>query len=307
MFFSKKHKKDKHKEDSSSQDGLSQTDTNSNISDKQNQNSKKMQSAPKSDSITHARQVGLLTDVGQKREVDEDSIMAVKISTGINSENNLFHILVVADGMGGHARGEEASKIALNAISKTVIPRLFDNVPYTRLLEEGIQSANSNILEHVANNPEAHGMGTTSVCAIVKDNKVHIANIGDSRAYVISTDQIRRITKDHSYVQALVDDGKITKEEAYTHPKKNIITQAIGAASTAEPDTMQLTLADDEHLLLCCDGVIAHLSDEDIQNAVIKYANPQEACRRIIDVANKRGGTDNISVVLLSSEIRDIE
>ena len=248
----------------------------------------------------HLRRTGMLSDIGRKRKIDEDAIMAAKVSANANSESSVCHILAVADGMGGHAKGEEASKIALNAISRTAISRIHDGVPLTNLLEEGIKNANSDILEHIEKNPQSQGMGTTAVCAIVKDDKVHLANIGDSRAYVISADEIRRVTKDHSYVQMLIDEGKITEKQAQNHPKKNIITQAIGAGPTAEPDMMQLKLAKDEHLLLCCDGVMAHLSDDDIQNSVIKHADPQEACQSIIDTANERGGTDNISVVLLS-------
>ena len=248
----------------------------------------------------HLRRMGMLTDIGRKRKIDEDSIMAAEVSTSVNLESSTFHILVVADGMGGHAKGEEASKIALNAVSRTAISGLLDGVSFTRLLEEGIQNANSDILEQVEKNPQSQGMGTTAVCAIVKDDDVHLANIGDSRAYAISKDEIRRVTKDHSYVQMLVDEGKITEEQAQNHPKKNVILQAIGAGPTAEPDMMQLKLAGDEHLLLCCDGVMAHLSDDDIQNAVTKHADPQDACQSIVDTANERGGTDNISVVLLS-------
>ncbi len=304
MFFRKKHQKSDPGEVLPFTDDSLDAGIKTVSSRQQNQQSEETPatlSLP--DPITRPRRIGLLTDVGRKRKIDEDSIMAAELSMGVNSESSTFRILVVADGMGGHAKGEEASKMALNTISKTVIPHLLDGVPYTRFLEEGIQNANSDILDHVAKNPQSHGMGTTAVCAIVKDNEVHLANIGDSRAYVVSAEEIRRVTKDHSYVQALVDEGKITEEQAQTHPKKNVITQAIGASSTAEPDTMRLTLAEDEHLLLCCDGVIAHLSDNDIRKAVVKYADPQEACRQIVDTANKRGGTDNISVVLLSSSI----
>ena len=247
------------------------------------------------------RTIGMLTDVGKVRTIDEDSILAADLSFGVNSESSKFLLLAVADGMGGHAKGEEASKIALNAIARTVIPELFNDTPFTELLEKGIQNANQDILDYTAKYPESSGMGTTSVCAVVKGNEVHLANVGDSRAYVISDDEIRGVTKDHSYVQALVDEGKITQAEAREHPKKNIITKAVGISPSVEADKLKLTLDSDESLLLCCDGVIAHLTDEDIHKIINDSPNPQSACQKIVDITNERGGSDNISLIILSA------
>lgn len=252
-----------------------------------------------------ARKIGMLTDVGQVRTVDEDSILAADLSFGVNSESSKFLLLAVADGMGGHAKGEEASKIALNAIARAVIPDLLNNTPFTKILEKGIQNANQDILDYTAKNPEASGMGTTSVCAVVKDNQIHLANVGDSRAYRVSDDEICRVTKDHSYVQALIDEGEITEEQAREHPRKNEITRAVGIMPSIEVDTMKLTLDSDESLLLCCDGVIAHLSDDDIHKIIRDSPDPQTACQEIVDMANERGGSDNISLIILSSEGSD--
>ena len=256
-------------------------------------------------SAEKARKIGMLTDVGQVRPVDEDSILAADLSFGVNSESSKFLLLAVADGMGGHAKGEEASKIALNAIARAVIPDLLNNTPFTKILEKGIQNANQDILDYTAENPEASGMGTTSVCAVVKDNQIHLANVGDSRAYRVSDDEICRVTKDHSYVQALIDEGDITEEQAREHPRKNEITRAVGIMPSIEVDTMKLTLDSDESLLLCCDGVIAHLSDDDIHKIIRDSADPQTACQEIVDMANERGGSDNISLIILSSEGSD--
>ena len=247
------------------------------------------------------RKIGMLTDVGKVRTIDEDSILAADLSFGVNSKSSKFLLLAVADGMGGHAKGEEASKIALNAIARTVIPELFNDTPFTELLEKGIQNANQDILDYTAKYPESSGMGTTSVCAVVKGNEVHLANVGDSRAYVVSDDEIRGVTKDHSYVQALVDEGKITQAEAREHPKKNIITKAVGISPSVEADKSILTLGSDESLLLCCDGVIAHLTDEDIHKIINDSPDPQSACQKIVDTANERGGSDNISLIILSA------
>ena len=258
-------------------------------------------------SAEKARKIGMLTDVGQVRTVDEDSILAADLSFGVNSESSKFLLLAVADGMGGHAKGEEASKIALNAIARAVIPDLLNNTPFTKILEKGIQNANQDILDYTAENPEASGMGTTSVCAVVKDNQIHLANVGDSRAYRVSDDEICRVTKDHSYVQALIDEGEITEEQAREHPRKNEITRAVGIMPSIEVDTMKLTLDSDESLLLCCDGVIAHLSDDDIHKIIRDSPDPQTACQEIVDMANERGGSDNISLIILSSEGSDIK
>ena len=256
-------------------------------------------------SAEKARKIGMLTDVGQVRTVDEDSILAADLSFGVNSESSKFLLLAVADGMGGHAKGEEASKIALNAIARAVIPDLLNNTPFTKILEKGIQNANQDILDYTAKNPEASGMGTTSVCAVVKDNQIHLANVGDSRAYRVSDDEICRVTKDHSYVQALIDEGEITEEQAREHPRKNEITRAVGIMPSIEVDTMKLTLDSDESLLLCCDGVIAHLSDDDIHKIIRNSPDPQTACQEIVDMANERGGSDNISLIILLSEGSD--
>ena len=250
-------------------------------------------------SAEKARKIGMLTDVGQVRTVDEDSILAADLSFGVNSESSKFLLLAVADGMGGHAKGEEASKIALNAIARAVIPDLLNNTSFTKILEKGIQNANQDILDYTAENPEASGMGTTSVCAVVKDNQIHLANVGDSRAYRVSDDEICRVTKDHSYVQALIDEGDITEEQAREHPRKNEIIRAVGIMHSIEVDTMKLTLDSDESLLLCCDGVIAHLSDDDIHKIIRDSPDPQTACQEIVDMANERGGSDNISLIIL--------
>ena len=148
-------------------------------------------------------------------------------------------------------------------------------------------------------------MGTTAVHAIVQDNDdVTLANVGDSRAYVISdTTGIRQETKDHSFVQELVDKHEITEDQARDHPDKNVITKAVGISSSLEADIKTVHLENDESLLLCCDGVIAHLSDDDIKKIVQETPDPQHACKKIVDMANDRGGSDNISLIILSKPL----
>ena len=243
--------------------------------------------------------IGLLTDVGRKRQIDEDSILALESVSGFESKINQKFLFVLADGMGGHAKGEVASKMAVTTMVEKLCPVMLSQTNYASEISNAIQEANLKILQYTLDHTEAEGMGTTVVCAIV-DGSTHLANVGDSRAYVISSDEIRRVTKDHSYVQELVDRGEMSQEEAISHPKKNVITRAVGAYAEVKVDTMKLTLDDDESLLLCCDGLIIHVQDEEIKEIVVNASHPQEACKKLVDLANERGGKDNISVILLS-------
>jgi len=255
------------------------------------------------------RIVGSLSDVGKVRETDEDFVSLLKLSGAFGT----VHILLVADGMGGHAKGEVASKLAtkemcklwVESFSKIAILELFNETDFESVLEKGIKKANEEILEYTSKNPEASGMGTTTVCAIVDElGRVTIANVGDSRAYVISDKSgIRQETKDHSFVQELLDKNEINEEEARNHPNKNIITKAVGLSPSLEPDIKTVQLKNDESLLLCCDGVNAHLSDDDIKKIVQETPNPQYACKKIVDMANDRGGSDNISLIILSKPL----
>lgn len=246
--------------------------------------------------------IGLLSDIGKRRPVDEDSILALESISVFESKADSKFLLALADGMGGHSKGEVGSRIAINAIAEKLYPKLLSKINYANEIKNAINVANTRILDYTDEHREAHGMGTTVVCAVVEGNAVYLGNVGDSRAYVISKDEIRRITKDHSYVQELVDKGEITQKEAASHEQKNVITRAVGIYSEIETDTMKLTLSDDEYLLLCCDGQLIHVEDKELQKIVINANSVQEACQKLIDVANKRGGEDNISVILLAPE-----
>ena len=258
------------------------------------------------------RKVGWQTDVGKVRETDEDFVSVLELGGAFGT----VHLLAVADGMGGHAKGEVASKLAtkemckvwVESFSKIAVPELFNEEDFELVLAKGIKNANEEILEYTSKNPEASGMGTTSVCAIVDGRgRVTIANVGDSRAYVISDKSgIRQETTDHSLVQELLDKNEINEEEARNHPNKNVVTKAVGLSSSLEPDIKTVQLKNDESLLLCCDGVNAHLSDDDIKKIVQETPDPQHACKKIVDMANDRGGSDNISLIILSKPL-DIE
>jgi len=251
--------------------------------------------------ISNNARIGLLTDVGKKRQVDEDAILAIESMSAFESKSSQKFLLVLADGMGGHSKGEVASKIVVNTIAEKIIPAMLSQSNYASEINKSIQEANKRVLQYTSDHPETEGMGSTVVCAVVDGKNIHLANVGDSRIYVISKEEIRRVTKDHSYVQELVDKGEISEEEARVHPKKNVITKAVGIYSDIKVDTMKLTLDDDESLLLCCDGQLIHVEDKEIQEVVVKADEAQDACKKLVDLANERGGEDNISVILLAS------
>jgi len=244
--------------------------------------------------------LGMMTDVGKKRKIDEDSILAMESISGFESKMSQKFLLALADGMGGHEKGEIASKISVTTIAEKFGSLMLSPVDYALELANSIHEANRRILQFATEHEGAEGMGTTTVCAIVDKNEVHLAHVGDSRAYVISKEEIRQVTKDHSYVQELIDKGEILQSESTTHSKKNVITRAVGIYSDVDIDTMKLTLDEDEFLLLCCDGLIIHVNDSTIQEIVVNAKDPQEACMKLVNAANEKGGSDNISVILLA-------
>lgn len=244
------------------------------------------------------KRIGFLSDAGKKRPIDEDSILTLEFNTVFESNMNRQNLLVLADGMGGHSKGEIASKIATNAIAEKMTSQIILGNDYAVGIKQAIMEANKQILEYTIKNPDTEGMGTTVVCALVDKNNVYLASVGDSRAYVISDEEIRQVTKDQSRVQELIDAGQIKAEEAVSHPQKNVITLAVGIYSDIEVDTMKLTLADDEFLLLCCDGLTNEVNDDDIKQIVTELKEPQSACKKLVDLANDHGGKDNISVII---------
>jgi len=233
-------------------------------------------------------QVSTQTDVGKKRSTNEDSVCAVSF----DSE----HLLVVADGMGGHAAGDVASDTATTELSAAVEAALANNESdYKTILDEAITSANVEIHELADSAPERSGMGTTVVAALVGNDMAVIANVGDSRAYQIG-DDLEQITVDQSFVQELVEQGEITPEEAEDHPQQNVISQALGTTETVEPDFY--TVSGNSTLLLCSDGLTAELTDEKISEIVAEASDIDSATTQLIEAANNNGGSDNITVVL---------
>lgn len=233
------------------------------------------------------------TDVGRKRAANEDNMGNAITINGLVS--------VVCDGMGGHVGGATASKIAVNAILENLNTNYYDDPRIA--IGESIDIANSAILNEAAAHPELSGMGSTCVLLIVRNGKVYIGHVGDSRIYLIRSRRIVQLTKDHSYVQMLVDKGEITKEQAEHHPRKNEITNALGI-----PNMAPATVADDaivpeagDCFLLCSDGLSGMVPDATINKVISRQSemNAQERINRLVSIANENGGVDNITAQMV--------
>ena len=247
--------------------------------------------------------MGFASNVGRVRPVDEDSILALEIRTAFRSEARTRLLLMVADGMGGHRRGDVASRIAVQAVARTLLPLLTSETDIARAiyhneLRAAIGIANQAIIEEAQLHPECEGMGTTLSLAIADGRTLHVANAGDSRAYIVNAREIYQVTRDHSLVQEMVDRGELSPDDARHHPRKNVITMALGVYDEVTPDIGCLTMERSDSILLCCDGLINHVEDDEIQRVVVETSDPQTACDILVALANKGGGTDNISVII---------
>lgn len=237
------------------------------------------------------------TDVGLMRTINQDSIF---VSTQpIGKLPNLF---IVADGMGGHKAGDVASREAIERFVEYACTTHMSDP--ANILDAGIISVNKDIFDMANSNRDYSGMGTTFVAASLVENHVYIANVGDSRLYLIGRD-IRQITRDHSLVEDMVRMGVLEREEARTHYKKNVITKAIGVADdkTSTPDIFEIEVENGDKLLLCSDGLTNMVEDYDIKKIVKDNDSIEDAVRELIKQANENGGKDNISAILIEPEI----
>lgn len=238
--------------------------------------------------------VGGLSDVGNIRDINEDYI-------GYYEENNL-RLYIVADGMGGHNAGDIASKTAVEECIN-YIRNLIKVSDYELELKKAIIYANNVIYEKSINNASLNGMGTTITACLIHNNEAVIANVGDSSCYVLTNNNIEKITKDHSLVQELVDDGSITEEEALKHPNKNIITRALGTRESVEIDIFTLKLNSVEKFILCTDGLTNEVNKEEMYN-IITHNNNEKSSKLLIELAKNKAGRDNISVIVFEGECK---
>ncbi len=250
-------------------------------------------------------QSSALSSVGMVRENNEDS---VHLWSGEE-----FVLAVVADGMGGAAAGEEASSLAIEAIQAGMplhtlngqqsLKSLSDDLVSAKL-SSAIQQANRSIIKRALDEPGMHGMGTTVTLAFVRGNRVIVAHVGDSRAYRVQpTDtKITQITSDHSFVEAMLAAGHITQEQAEVHPMKNVLYRALGQAEDLDVDIYSSALEVGDRLVLCSDGLTRHVKPFEIAQMVLAEDTASAASKRLIDLANDRGGEDNVSVIVVKVE-----
>lgn len=232
------------------------------------------------------------TDRGKIRERNQDYIVTVR--------GRRYTLLVVADGMGGHNAGEIASKIAATTIREFIFKNFDSYTDIEKLLHDAINASNSEVYNEAKRNENLEGMGTTATCCLVYCDKVYIGHVGDSRAYLINKVGIVKITQDHSYVQQLIDNGSITENEALNHPQRNLITRAVGTEEYVEVDTKSMDINNGDMILICSDGLTNYLNSHEIFDIV---KNKMEASvDELVDLANERGGSDNISVIIARKE-----
>lgn len=233
-----------------------------------------------------------ITDVGKRRELNEDYIYTSDKMIG-----NLSNLFIVADGMGGHNAGDYASRYTVEKVIETV-EELENERDIEEIMQEAIYRANAYIYEKARTDIKLSGMGTTLVIASIKNQEVLVANIGDSRMYVINKN-ITQITKDHSLVEEMVTMGGLDKEAARNHPDKNIITRAIGVKEFVLADFFEVKLEKEDKILLCTDGLTNMLDDDEIHRIVQSNEDVETAAKALIAAANEKGGRDNIAVVLI--------
>ena len=244
------------------------------------------------------------SDVGRMRENNEDRV-------GLWARGGVV-LALVADGMGGAAAGEEASRLAMEAVQAEVMgqPRgseILDTLPDDEVSEKlriAVRRANRAVIHRTSEHPEFQGMGTTITLAFVRDRRATIVHVGDSRAYLVKTREgwINQITDDHSFVEALLAAGHITPEQAAIHPMRNVLYRALGQFDDADADVYTRVLEEDDRLILCSDGLTRHVSAEEIAAIASENDDPDAIAKALIDLANARGGQDNISVVALIME-----
>ncbi|HET9005786.1 MAG TPA: Stp1/IreP family PP2C-type Ser/Thr phosphatase [Actinomycetes bacterium] len=230
------------------------------------------------------------TDVGRMRKNNEDSYLSSQ------------PVAAVADGMGGHSAGEVASAIAIEELAALGSRGPWENeTAATDDLKQAILRANRRIRETAAGDRKLNGMGTTLVALLEDGDMVHVANVGDSRGYLLRQGELSQVTVDHSLVQELVDDGRLSPEDAERHPQRSVITRALGIDPEVEFDLFTYKLQVGDRLLLCSDGLSDVVEPAQIRNVLLRERNSHQAARKLVTVANEQGGPDNITVIVVDA------
>ncbi|SJZ30885.1 Stp1/IreP family PP2C-type Ser/Thr phosphatase [Selenihalanaerobacter shriftii] len=233
-------------------------------------------------------ELGLSSDCGKVRDINEDSYLQL--------DNSKYKIFAVADGMGGHNAGELASSIAIDVLKDYN----FDLENMSISLTEAIQFINKKILNKARSNVKYEGMGTTLTTAILVDDQLYIGHVGDSRIYLLRDGEFKQLTEDHSLVNQLVKAKEITSNEARNHPQSHILLQALGTEERIDIDIIEMQMESNDLILLCTDGLNSVLKDDIIKKVLLDNQSLQEKADRLIQMANKAGGQDNITVNLFT-------
>ncbi len=245
---------------------------------------------------------GQATDVGLVRSNNQDSVYSFFSTNRSATERPDFGLFLVADGMGGHHDGEKASALTASTVAVEVVTQIFtpmlmgdteNQIPISEALTSAIEKANTEVLRHV---PDG---GTTLTSVVIMGDLAYIAHVGDSRMYLLTKDGIEQLTRDHSLVQRLIELDQLTPAEALDHPNKNMLYRALGQNEAVEVDTLTRRLPPKSRLMLCSDGLWNQVEEQQIVDIIKQTPNPQEACNKLIALANKHGGVDNVTVILL--------
>jgi protein phosphatase len=227
--------------------------------------------------------VGSRTDVGRIREHNEDSLLVMP------------PLYVIADGMGGHAAGEVASELAIRVLEEAGITEADPGA-----LRRAVIESNNTIIEGAREGLGKTGMGTTLTAAVIEEDHLLIAQVGDSRAYLLQGGRLRQVTRDHSLVEELIAAGQLSRAEARTHPNRSVITRALGSDPDVQPDLYEMRIHEGNRLVLCSDGLSSMLDTEIIQDILLKKPDPQKAADALVEAANTAGGHDNITVIVIN-------
>lgn len=243
------------------------------------------------------------SDIGLKRSINEDRAAFFKRPDGLA-------LALVADGMGGHNAGDVASDMAIQQMESFFLQadthHFVSTTSKKEWLLQTVQQLNKTIYDYSLSHEDCKGMGTTFIAVLIEEQHCFIAHVGDSRVYYFFEDGAQQITRDHSYVNVLVENGEISEEEALTHPKKNFILKAVGTEDTIEPDFYEVDLASESYLLICSDGLSNKLTVYEMASIIMYPDSIKEKGRKLVELANASGGEDNISLVLLTKKDEEV-
>lgn len=240
-----------------------------------------------------------ITDVGRIRSENQDFVFASDQTVG-----RLPNLYVVADGMGGHNAGDRASSYAVEVLLEQI--RGAREKDPVRVIRSAMEQANARVLEEARSAERFSGMGTTMVAATIAKDTLYVANVGDSRLYVIG-DEIRQVTRDHSLVEEMIRAGGLTREEARRHPDRHVITRAVGVEERVAIDFFDVQLKETDTVLLCTDGLSNMLTDKEIARIIREEQDPETAGQSLLEAANRKGGLDNITILIVNMQADEVK